>query len=328
MSSKSKALAAVAPLTLISGLGAAGARRPVAALAACRGGPRSPRAFEYVSARARDWGHQPAQTGPDEPVEPPGIPPGQSPQSYAIQAIDTLLSESPLAHKQIREARHGQAEAHRLAAEAARTGHRSADAQERAAAERRKASPHERINRPHERINRPLGIGIGLTVALALLDALPAYWSAQAFRLSQTSTLILTVLLCAALSGAMWLLNWFTRQGRRSALRILGGTLAAGFLAMFVLRLQYLQVTGVAGFWPEAIEALALTAVSAALVAAGLLSARAGRRADPQDTVTAGRRANLSVLAVGCADPGASRTVSRPAPSRTGHRIVQPGWTG
>ena len=326
MSSKSKALAAVAPLTLVSVLGAAGARRPVAALAACRGGPRSPRASEYVPARARDWGHQPAQTGPDEPVEPPGIPPGQSPRSYAIQAIGTLLSEWPLAHEQLREARHDQAEAHRLAAEAARAGQRSADAEERAAAERRKANPHMQINRPHERINRRLGIG--LLAVLALLDALPAYWSAQAFGLSRTYTLILTVLLCAALGGAMWPLNRFTRLGRRSALRILEGTLAAGFVTMFVLRLQYLQLTGVAGFWPGAIEALALTAVSAALVAVGLLSARAGRRADPQDTATAGRRANLSVLAVGGADPGASRTVPRPAASRTGHRIVQPGWTG
>jgi hypothetical protein len=309
MSYRSKALAVVAQLTLISGLGAAGARRPVAAAAACRGGPRSPRAFEYVPARARDWGHQLASTGPDEPVEPTGIPPGQSPRSYAIQAIGTLLSESPRAREPIREARHDQAKAHRLAAEAAQADQRTAGAQERAAAKRRTADPHERIN-------WWLTISAAVVVGLALLDALPTYWSAQAFGLSPTFTLIVTVLLCAALGGAMLLLDLFSRHGRRSALRIMEGTLAAGFVTMFVLRLQYLRVTGIAGFWPRAIEASALTVVPAALVAAGLLSARTGRRA------------SLSVLAVGWADPGSSGRVQRRALSRTGHQIVQPGWTG
>lgn len=199
-------------------------------------------------------------TGSDEPVEPSGIQPGQSTQSCAIQAVGTLLSESPLAHEQFREARHDKAEADRLEAEAAQAGQRSAAAEARAAAERRKANPHERINRR---------LGTVVAAALALLDALPAYWSAQAFGLDQTSTVILTVLLCAALGGAMWLLDLFSLQGRRSALRILEGILGAGFVTMFALRLQYLQVTGGEGFWPAAIEALALTAVSAALVAVG-----------------------------------------------------------
>ena len=106
---------------------------------------------------------------------------------------------------------------------------------------------------------------------LALLDALPAYWSAEAFGLSQASTLILTVLLCAALGGAMWLLDLFSRQHRRSALRILEGALGAGFIGMFVLRLDYLQVTGGQDVLSSAIEAAALTAVSAALVVVGFV---------------------------------------------------------
>jgi hypothetical protein len=233
MSSRSKALAAAAPLTLISGLGAAEARaarwRPSPPAVAARDLPVPSSTSPPAPVTG---GHQPAQTGPDEPVEPTGIPPGQSPRPYAIQT--TLIL---------------------------------------------------------------------------------AGW-------------LCAVLLCAARGRAMWLLDLSSRQGRRSALRILEGTLAAGFVTMFVLRLHYLQVTGVAGFWPGAIEALVLTAVSAVLVAVGLPSARAGRRADPQDTATAGGRASLSVLAVGCANPGSSRTVLRRAPSRAGDRIVQPGWTG
>ena len=184
-------------------------------------------------------------TGSDEPVEPSGIQPGQSTQSCAIQAVGTLLSESPLAHEQFREARHDKAEADRLEAEAAQAGQRSAAAEARAAAERRKANPHERINRR---------LGTVVAAALALLDALPAYWSAQAFGLDQTSTVILTVLLCAALGGAMWLLDLFSRQGRRSALRILEGILGAGFVTMFALRLQYLQVTGGKGSGPRRLK--------------------------------------------------------------------------
>ena len=201
-------------------------------------------------------------TGPDDPGDRPADQPGQSPLSYAIHAIGTLLSESPLAHEQFQEARYDQAEADRLDAEAGHMSQRVTDAEARAAAERRKAEPRERMN-------RRLGTSIGIT--LAVLDALPAYWSAEAFGLSQVSTLILTVLLCAALGGAMWLLDLFSRQHRLAALRILEGTLAAGFVGLFVLRLDYLQVTGGGDFLSSAIEALALTAVSAALVAVGFV---------------------------------------------------------
>jgi hypothetical protein len=196
-------------------------------------------------------------TGPEDPADRP-----ENSLSYAIREIGALLSESPLAHEQFQDARHDLAEADRLEAEAAQLGQRGADAEARAAAERRKANPHERINR---------SFGTGLAVVLALLDALPAYWSAQAFGLSQVSTLVLTVLLCAALGGAMWLLDLFSRQQRRSALRILEGALGAGFIGMFVLRLNYLQVTGGQDVLSSALEAAALTAVSAALVAVGFV---------------------------------------------------------
>ena len=159
-------------------------------------------------------------TGPDEPADRPAAQPGQSPLSYAIQAIGTLVSESPLAREQFQEARHDQAEADRLDGEAAQIGLRITDAEARAAAERHKADPHQRMNR---------GLGTGVGILLAVLDALPAYWSAESFGLSQVSTLLVTVLLCAALGGAMWLLDLFSRQHRRAALHILEGTLVAGF---------------------------------------------------------------------------------------------------
>ena len=243
-------------------------------------------------------------TGPDEPVEPSGIRPGHSARSYAIEAIGTLLSESSLAHEQFRDARHDQAEAGRLDGEAAQASQRSTDAEARAAAERRKASPRERINRR---------FGTALAGALALLDALPAYWTAEAFGLSQTSTIIVTALLCVALAGGMWLLDLFSRQDRRSALRILEGALGAGFLAMFVLRLQYMQVTGGQGFLSSALEAMALTAISAALVVVGfvVLSHRTSKAVDSAERFA--REAAQSEEAAAAASAHAKAARSRAA---------------
>ena len=205
--------------------------------------------------------------GPEQPL--PGSA-SESAVSYALRAIGGLLAESPLAHEQFQAARHDQAEVTLLDAEALRTRKKANDASARVVAERHKASPHKRINR---------WVGTGLAVTLAVLDVLPAYWSAQAFGLDQGSTLVLTVLLCVALGGAMWLLDLFAAKGRTLALRLVELTLGAGFAALFILRLDYLDVTGAAGFWQAAVQALALTALSAALVAVGyvLLSHRVPR---------------------------------------------------
>jgi hypothetical protein len=187
---------------------------------------------------------------------------GDSALSRATESIGTLLTETPLAREQFQEARHDQAEADRLAAEAVEADRRSADAQARAVAERHKAGPHQRINRR---------LGTSLAVGLACLDALPAYWSAEAFGLGQDSTLVLTVLLCAALGGAMWLLDLFSSRGHRAALRMLAAALGSGFVILFTLRFEYLQVTGGGPAWASALEAFALTAVSAALLAVGFV---------------------------------------------------------
>jgi len=98
---------------------------------------------------------------------------------------------------------------------------------------------------------------------------LPAYWTAEAFGLDQNSTVVLTVLLCTALGGAMWLLDLFAAKGRPVPLRILQATLTAAFTAMFILRFDYLQVTSGGDPWSSALQAVALTATSAALVAVG-----------------------------------------------------------
>lgn len=129
------------------------------------------------------------------------------------------------------------------------------------------------------RVNRRLGTL--LTILLALLDALPAYWSAQAFSLNQRSTILLTVLLCVALAGAMWLLDLVSGEGHQFGLRALQVVLCGGFAGLFVLRLDYLQVAGDQSAGSATIQAVALTALLAALVVVGfvLLSHRVPKAA-------------------------------------------------
>lgn len=199
---------------------------------------------------------------PDGPEQPPRGEEGESAVSAVLRGIGTLMEESPLAREQFKDARHDQAEAERLGSVAMQADKEAAEANERVIAERHKARPHKRINRQ---------LGTGIACALAVIDGLPAYWSAQAFNLDQRSTNMLTVLLCVALAGAMWLLDLFADKGRRLALWILEGALGAGFAALFALRLDYLQVMNGEDFTSAAIQALALTALSAALVVVGFV---------------------------------------------------------
>ena len=230
--------------------------------------------------------------GPDQPEQPP---PGDQVAACALRLIGTVVKESPLADDQFKAARFHAARGRQLDEQAQAARERAGQAQARAAAEKLKVDPHQRV---------PRGAGTALAAGLAVLDAVPAYWSAQAFGLDQGSTLIVTVLLCAALGGAMWLLDLFTSQGRRRALRILQACLAGGLIALFALRLDFLQVTAAVGFWLAAIQALALTALSAVLVATGYVllahrvpkslaaAQRAARKADPAPAAQAAQDAH------------------------------------
>jgi len=224
-------------------------------------------------------------TGPQDPDGTLGVRSGEAPLAYTIRAMGELFSGSSLAHEQLQDARHDQAGADRLALVAARAAGDAADARARVTAARHKVDPHAEIGR---------GMGTGMAITLAALDALPAYWTAEAFGFDQISTLILTVLLCAALGGAMWLLDLFAARQHRTSFRLLAGLLCGGFGAMFLLRMDYLEVTGGWGPLAAALQALALTAVSAALVAVGyvLLSNRV-----PKPVADAERQARATIRA-------------------------------
>ena len=234
------------------------------------------------------------------PLQDPHQPESDPVAAAALAMIGTMIEQSPLAREQFQAARHDQAQARQLDQQADTAREDAGHAQARAAAEQLKGHPHQHI---------PRGAGTALAVGLAALDAVPAYWSAQAFGLDQTSTIIITVLLCAALGGAMWLLDLFTSQRRRRALRILQASLTGGLLALFVLRLNYLEVTGAASSWVAAVQALALTALSAVLVTVGYVvlahrvpktlsvAQRAARQASAGSAAQAAREAHAQASA-------------------------------
>jgi hypothetical protein len=224
--------------------------------------------------------------GPDQP-DPEA--------AHALRLIGTVVEELPLARDQFQAALHDAAGARQLNEEAQAAQKQASQAQARVAAGRLAADSRHRF---------PRMAGTMLAVVLAVLDAVPAYWSAQAFGLDQTSTLVITVLLCAALGGGMWLLELFNSQRRRRALRILQACLAGGLLALFALRLDYLQVTAAVGFWLAVIQAFALTSMSAVLIVIGYVlldhrvpkaladSQRAARQVAPDDAVHAAEAAH------------------------------------
>ena len=209
---------------------------------------------------------------PGQSGQPPKAGGGGSAVSAMLSAIGDLLAESELAREQFAEARHDKARASQFDLGAAKAARHVADASARAVAERHRAGPHKRVNRR---------VGTALAVFLAMLDAVPAYWSAEAFGFGQTATVFIAALLCAALAGAMWLLDLFADRQRRLAVRILGVALGGGFAGLFALRMNYLMVTQGSGISSAAIQSLALTGLSASLVAVGfvLLSHRVPKAA-------------------------------------------------
>jgi hypothetical protein len=230
-------------------------------------------------------------SGQDSP-EQPNEPNAKSAVSTMLSLVGDLMSESALAHEQFLQARHDQAQADQYDDAAELAGKEAAEAKARVLAEKHKAGSHKQVNRK---------LGTLIAVILALLDVVPAYWTAQAFGLDQVSTVVLAALLCAALGGAMWLLDLFVDKGRRVAARVLGCALGAGFVGIFVLRLDYLMVIGGSGILAAGIQALALTGLSAALVAVGfvLLSHRIPKEvANAQDTARrVGRNSDQHVAA-------------------------------
>ena len=189
-------------------------------------------------------------------------------------------------------------------------GHRAADLLRYQVGQRAQIENEVRGSRNHQRLLR---------------------WTGHVPKLVMLADVSLLLYFIGAITDVNWASPLPVNPAFAMLLAAMAITLSYGFLAFAHYRLHgYKDHPGAAtpvalarAYVISCARSLALESVP------GLLSARTGRRRDPRSTATAGRCASwLSVLAVGCADPRSSQTVPRRVPSRTGHRTVQPGWTG
>ncbi len=100
----------------------------------------------------------------------------------------------------------------------------------------------------------------------ALFDAIPAYWASQALDLDQADTVVVTVMLMAALTGAMVFLDTSTKGSHGN---LVEGVVGGGFVLLFVLRVVFLATVGSESLGLALIQSVVLTAISAGLVAIG-----------------------------------------------------------
>jgi hypothetical protein len=117
--------------------------------------------------------------------------------------------------------------------------------------------------------HRFAGFTVGaLAVAILLVfDAIPLNWAAQAFGLAAAATWLVTGIMLVASAGAMAGIE-LTREDsrRRTALLIV---MAAGFTALAVLRTAFLVTVARESLGAAILQAVLLSAISAALVAFG-----------------------------------------------------------
>ncbi|HEY1346312.1 MAG TPA: hypothetical protein VGF54_15100 [Streptosporangiaceae bacterium] len=228
-----------------------------------------------------------------------GNPELDAPASAAVsvwmhdhQAVTAELEEAVRAHTHLQE----------LEGRARQAAAISAAAQQRAASLTSKLDPDG---------HRLLGFGAGTAVVtvLTVLDAVPLNWAAQAFGLDSAGTWLITGILLVASVGAMAGLELTRGNARRRA--ALAAVIAVAYLALVVLRTQFL--TAVSGTSPVAalLQAVLLSAISAGLVLCGSAVMARTRSLRLERARTAARRARQAAAAAQAAVHRAAEKMQR-----------------
>jgi hypothetical protein len=109
--------------------------------------------------------------------------------------------------------------------------------------------------------------GSALVILLVVLDAVPLNWAAQAFGLDSSGTWLVTLILVISSIGAMLGFELTGRHPRRRAL--LAAVVGTAYLALLVLRTQFLTTVADESLLVALMQSAMLTAVSAGLVLCG-----------------------------------------------------------
>jgi hypothetical protein len=166
------------------------------------------------------------------------------------QAVASELEEAVRAHTHLQE----------LEGRARQAATTAADAKQRMASLTSKLDPDG---------HRILGFGAGAAVitALTVLDTVPLNWAAQAFGLDSAGTWLVTGILLVASVGAMVGLELTRGNGRRRA--ALAAVIAVAYVALVVLRTQFLTTVSETSPVAALLQAVLLSAISAGLVLCG-----------------------------------------------------------
>jgi hypothetical protein len=184
----------------------------------------------------------------------------------AIAAISGWLDEHPAVAGELAEAVRAHTHLQELRQRAALAADVAAKAEQRAATRAAKLDPAD---------YRILGFTAGtvLVAIVIMLDAVPLNWAAQAFGLDAAGTWLVTGILLIASIGAMAGLETTRGNARRRA--ALGALMVAAYLALVVLRTEFLTTVTAESPSAAVLQAFLLSAISAGLVLGG--SALMGR---------------------------------------------------
>ena len=178
----------------------------------------------------------------------------------ASAAISGWLDEHPAVAGELAEAVRAHTHLRELQQRAALAADAAAKAEQQAATLAAKLDPAD---------YRILGFTAGtvLVAIVTMLDAIPLNWAAQAFGLDAAGTWLVTGILLIASIGAMAGLEITRGNARRRA--ALGALMAAAYLALVVLRTEFLTTVTAESPSAAVLQAFLLSAISAGLVLGG-----------------------------------------------------------
>ena len=199
------------------------------------------------------------------PEPSPGGPPEISHEDAAVQAqanvaIQHWLLDHPEVADKITETIRAHVHLGELAEQTRDAEHARREAEQRDAAHLTRHDPAGQ---------RVLGFvaGTALVILLVVLDAVPLNWAAQAFGLDSGGTSLVTLILVVASIGAMLGFELTSRHPRRRAL--LAAVAGIAYLALLMLRTQFLTTVAGESFPVALLQSAMLTAISAGLVLCG-----------------------------------------------------------
>ncbi len=181
-------------------------------------------------------------------------------EAAAREALARWLDDHPEADGELEEASRAHIHLQELEVRAAEAARAAADTARRAASLAAKLDPAG---------HRILGFAAGalIVATLTVLDGVPLNWAAQAFGLNAAGTWLITGILLVASVGAMAGLEVTRADSRRRAALV--GVLMVTYIALLVLRMQFLTTVAGESLTAAALQATLLTGISAGLVVLG-----------------------------------------------------------